>query len=114
MAEDELKVPDFQTPIAPEPTLAKIQNFEEPATLLPKFIPGEVNPVESHNVAHEVSNHLSALLYGGKLSDFQIQYLRRYAYSSIQAMLINQDSWEWQERYEHAVALGELPDPRNE
>lgn len=116
------KVPNFKRdhgmsnpPRTIHPTVQENIDPDDMTRVMPQFVPQRVRIDEAHEIARESSSAARAMLDGyGTMCDFQVDYLQRCIFDSVQQILLGQDAWNWQYRYEYAFARGEVPDPRED
>lgn len=113
------KVPDFkkdhmQGLQVNAPMTTPREDVDDPATMLPKFVPVQVAIDMSHSIANSATNATRDALHDLGMSAFQVDYITRCIFDATQQLLLGQDAWNWDWRYADAVARGQVPDPRAE
>ena len=113
------KVPDFKADhyMIQQHAPVTMENIDpdDLVRLIPQFVPVQVSHESANTIAREVSSSARAMLVGHTdMSDFQLDYLQRCIRDAVQQMMLGQDVWQWQIRYEQAFARGEVPDTRED
>ncbi len=113
------KVPDFKAEHHMTQKHAPVtQENVDPDDLtraIPQFVPVQVTPGAAHKIAQSAACYARDMMESlTEMSDFQSKYLERCIFDAAQQMMLGQDVWNWQYRYESAFARGEVPDPRED
>lgn len=111
------KVPDFkkqhQMTQRHAPLTEEIVDPDDLLRVMPHFVPTQTSPATANEIAIKAAEAAKSQMESlTEMSDFQLNYLQRCIYDAVQQMMLGQDMWSWQFRYEHAFARGDVPDPR--